>query len=101
MNGILTFLLLFGDRETDFVIRLSPVSASKGITAAIVTTNLYPCAGHRLRAYSTREMGTITVHINGMVRPVPCVQGGEVATGNTYLFRPLPLTSEIRLIQHE
>lgn len=75
----------FGDRETDFVIRLSPVALPHGITATIVTTNLYPCAGYRLRSYSTWEVDTITIHINGMVRPVPCVQVGEVATGSTFL----------------
>ena len=103
MNGIpnrhsavwlLTFLFLlpvisagqhFGDRETDFVITLSPVSTPHGIAATIVTTNLYPCAGYRLRTYVTREMDTITVNLNGMVRPVPCIQGGEAATGNVFL----------------
>jgi hypothetical protein len=75
----------FGGRETDFIISLSAVSAPEGIAATIVTTNLYPCAGYRLRAYTTREMDTITVHNNGMVRPVPCVQGGDAATGNTFL----------------
>ncbi|MDH3251744.1 MAG: hypothetical protein OEM41_03070 [Ignavibacteria bacterium] len=103
MNGIpaphapqwfFTFLLLLplitgrqhlGDRETDFVVRLSSVPSPRGINATIVTTNLYPCAGYRLRSFATREVDTITIHINGMVRPVPCVQVGEVATGNAFL----------------
>ncbi len=74
-----------GGRETGFAVTLSPVSPPHGIAATIVTTNLYPCAGYRLRAYTTLEMDTITVRINGMVRPVPCVQGGDAATGKVFL----------------
>ncbi len=71
--------------DTRFNIVLTESNEPKGVLAAFTTTATYPCEGYQLRTRVVRTDDTLTVYLNGMVRPSPCIQTSSSATGTTYL----------------
>lgn len=51
------------------------------LLARMWTDRTLPCAGYRIRTHTTRQRDTLSVHITGLVRPSPCLGGGDGAEG--------------------
>ena len=88
-----------GEIDTGFQVRLrrqeQPVPV---IVAQIVTTTFYPCAGYGLRLSVRNDGDTVTLAVTGMVRPSPCIQSMDPATGTAYLFPPGDRSAILRIL---
>lgn len=71
------------------------------IVAQITTTTLYPCAGYGLRLSVRNDGDTVTLAVTGMVRPSPCLQSMDPATGTAYLFPPGERDVILRILYRE
>jgi hypothetical protein len=75
-----------GQLDTKFRIEIIQRSEfPPGLDAEVTTTSVYPCAGYRLGCSTVWNRDTLNIHIGGLVRPTPCIQGMSRATGSTYL----------------
>lgn len=87
-----------GEIDTGFRIRLGnqdrPVP---GVIAEVTTTASYPCAGYGLRLSVRSHQDTVTLAIAGMVRPSPCIQSMDPATGAAYVFAPGERTVTLKI----
>ncbi len=84
------------DTDTDIIISVKRSTVEPvGLMAAFVTTRIYPCEGYTMRGKVSHERDTITVAIEGLVRPNPCISSGYAAgscfignkAGGTYILR--------------
>jgi hypothetical protein len=91
-----------GEIDTGFQVLLhrneQPVPV---IVAQITTTKFYPCAGYGLRLSVRNEGDTVTLAVTGMVRPSPCLQSMDPATGTAYLFPPGERSVILRILYRE
>ncbi|MEO8167939.1 MAG: hypothetical protein ABI623_06820 [bacterium] len=71
--------------DTKFNIVLSNSREPAGILASFITTASYPCEGYRLQTRLIQKSDTLTVYINGMIRPTPCIQSSSYAMQETFL----------------
>jgi hypothetical protein len=55
------------------------------LLARLSTDRSLPCAGYRIRTHTTRQRDTLSIHITGLVRPSPCLGGGDGAEGEAAL----------------
>ena len=89
--AILFFLPLCGLSQTSppldtrFNIVLTQSSEPEGVLATLTTTATYPCEGYQLKTRVVRLDDTLTVYVNGLIRPTPCFQTSSNATGTVYL----------------
>jgi hypothetical protein len=76
-----------GELDTGFRIHLGAQDRPvPGVFAQVTTTATYPCAGYGLRLSVRADHDTVTLAIHGMIRPSPCVQSMDPASGTAYLF---------------
>jgi hypothetical protein len=87
-----------GDLDTGFSIALAPAPSGDGIVAHLETSTMYPCAGYTILSMVTWEKDTISIHINGMMQPSPCIPSGDIATGTAYLGAPGPGNYFLRIL---
>jgi hypothetical protein len=76
-----------GALDTKFVFRLLLFSEGDrlGLSADVTSTSTYPCAGFGIKVQQLTHADTITIHVGGMLRPNPCFQTSEVATGKFFI----------------
>lgn len=75
-----------GERDTDFRISLERSHENpNGYLAHVTTTNTYPCAGYTIRSSVRWDGDTVSVHFLGLLRPSPCVQSSDEATGTAFV----------------
>lgn len=75
-----------GERDTDFDIVLErSYEKPDGYLAHITTTNTYPCAGYSVNSLVRWDGDTVSVHFLGLLRPSPCVQSSDEATGTAFV----------------
>jgi hypothetical protein len=75
-----------GERDTDFDIVLErSYEKPDGYLAQVTTTNTYPCAGYSINSVVRRDGDTVSVHFLGLLRPSPCVQSSDEATGTAFV----------------
>jgi len=76
----------FGNRDTDF--RISIVERTEfppGLEARIETTTRYSCEGYTIRSQVSWQRDSISITIDGFLRPSPCFSTMSRATGTVYL----------------
>ena len=78
-----------GDIDTRFSVKFSRTTEPLGIIAKITTFDTYPCEGYQIQTRVTQQRDTLTVHIGGIIEPIPCFTTFDVATGTAYLGRSL------------
>lgn len=89
--SVLSSLPFFGFSQTNapldtrFNIVLTESTGPKGVLADFRTTATYPCEGYRLQTRLARTSDTLTVFVNGLIRPSPCIQSSSNATGTAFL----------------
>ncbi len=90
----------YGDMKTQFT--LSTTTFARRETAELFvkvkTTRKYPCAGSRVKVTPLRSSDTITLRIEGVVRPNPCLQVESEATGMSFIGALLPGEYVIRVL---
>lgn len=101
---VLSLLPFFGLSQTNapldtrFNIVLTENTEPKGVLAAFTTTATYPCEGYRLQTRFVRAADTLTVFVNGLIRPSPCIQTSSSATGSAYLGNIPPGICYLRIV---
>ena len=74
-----------GERDTDFDSALErSYEKPDGYLAHLTTTNTYPCAGYSVNSIVRWDGDTVSVHLLGLLRPSPCVQSSDEATGTAF-----------------
>jgi hypothetical protein len=83
--------------DTWFNVVLTKNTEPKGVLAACATAATDPCEGYRLQTRLTRSGDTLIVFINGLIRPAPCIQSSNNATGDVFLGDISPGTHHLRI----
>ena len=75
-----------GERDTDFDIALErSYEKPDGYLVHVTTTNTYPCAGYSINSIVRWDGDTVSVHFLGLLRPSPCVESSDEATGTVFV----------------
>lgn len=75
-----------GERDTDFEITLERTyEKPNGYLAHVTTTSMYPCAGYSIRSTVRWDKDTVSIYFLGLLRPSPCIQSSDEATGTVFV----------------
>jgi hypothetical protein len=89
-----------GDMKTRFMLSATTVAGSEtaGLLVEVRTTRKYPCAGSTLKLTTSHSNDTISVHVEGVERPNPCLQVESEAVGKSFIGSLLPGEYVLRVL---